>query len=131
MTGAHILVVDDDPDLREVVTLMLEAAGYRVRQAENGQIALERIKEELPGLILLDMKMPVMDGWSFAAEFHARYAHRVPIVVITAAEDARHRAREVEAEGWIGKPFELDELGTAVLRHLTSGEGGSGRVWLG
>jgi CheY-like chemotaxis protein len=110
MTAAHILVVDDDPDMQDVMVLALEAGDYRVCRASNGQEALERVEECVPDLILLDMRMPVMDGWAFSAELRRRYGHEVPIVVCTAAEDAQRRAREVGAVGCLSKPFELDEL---------------------
>lgn len=110
MTGAHILVVDDDPDMQDVMALALEAGDYRVCRASNGLEALERVEECAPDLILLDMRMPVMDGWAFAAELRQRHGHRMPIVVCSAAEDVQRRAREVDAVGCLSKPFELDEL---------------------
>ncbi len=118
MSSAHILIVDDDPDLQEVLALTLEAAGHRVSQAPHGALALECVARELPDLILLDMKMPVMDGWAFAAAFHARHGDGVPLVVVTAAEDARSRARETGAAAWLGKPFDLDALLETVERLL-------------
>jgi DNA-binding response OmpR family regulator len=120
MSSAHILVIDDDPDLQEVITLMLESAGHRVSQAPHGARALELVARELPALILLDMKMPVMDGWAFATEFHARHGHQVPLVVLTAAEDARLRAQETGADAWLGKPFDLEVLLATVERLLLS-----------
>ncbi|HZI05067.1 MAG TPA: response regulator [Archangium sp.] len=110
MTGAHILVVDDDPDMQDVMVLALEAGDYQVGRASNGQEALERVEACVPDLILLDMRMPVMDGWTFSAELRRRYGHEVPVVVCTAAEDAKRRAREVGAVGCLSKPFELDGL---------------------
>ncbi|MCY1082938.1 response regulator [Archangium lansingense] len=110
MTGAHILVVDDDPDMQDVMALALESGSYQVCRASNGQEALERVAERAPDLILLDMRMPVMDGWAFAAELRRRYGDRTPIVVCTAAEDVQRRAREIDAVGCLSKPFELDEL---------------------
>ena len=118
MTAPSVLVVDDDDDIREVLEMALEEQGYVVSQASNGREALEVVSQEMPSLILLDMKMPVMNGWEFAAELGQRYAQRAPIVVISAAEDARRRAAEVGAQGWIGKPFELDDLLEIVKRNL-------------
>lgn len=119
MNGAHVLVVDDDPDIVEVVALVLEMSGYRVSRASDGRGALRVLEHGLPQLILLDMRMPVMDGWAFARELRARYGHRVPVIVMTAAEDARLRAREVEAEDVLCKPFDVDALLAAVLRHVS------------
>jgi CheY-like chemotaxis protein len=116
-----LLVVEDDGDLRTVMELMLADAGYRVRTAANGAEALHELARELPELILLDMRMPVMDGWSFAREFRARYDHQRPIIVITAAEEAAGRAAAVEADGYLSKPFELDDLLATVERFLHEG----------
>jgi CheY-like chemotaxis protein len=110
MALAHVLVVDDDPDMQEVMALTLEVGDYRVSRASNGREALERVEAEMPDLILLDMRMPVMDGWTFAAELRRRHGRRAPIVVCTAAEDAQRRAREVDAVACLSKPFELEEM---------------------
>jgi len=118
-----VLVLDDDRDLSTLVTYILEAEGYRVRTAPDGRQGLEAIEREMPSLILLDMKMPVMDGWTFAREFRARYDARVPIVVLTAAEDAMKRARDVGAVDWVGKPFDLDVLIDVVGRYVGSSGG--------
>ena len=99
--------------------MVLEEDGYRVRGAKNGSEALDVLqKEGMPHLILLDMRMPVMDGWQFAAEFRARYDHKAPIIVMTAAGDSKQRAEDVQAEGWLGKPFRLDDLSSTVKRHI-------------
>jgi len=105
-----VLVVEDDGDLVSLMELVLTDAGYRVRTAPEGGVALARIAEEMPGLILLDMRMPGMNGWEFAREFRSRYGRAAPIVVVTAAENARARAAEVGADGWLSKPFEIDEV---------------------
>lgn len=118
--GRAVLVVEDDIDLRGMVQLLLEGAGYRVLTAGEGGEALQKIAQEMPGLIVLDMKMPGMDGWEFAREFRARYDRRAPIVVLTAAEDARKRAEEIGAEDYLGKPFEIDELLHKVEKYLGS-----------
>jgi CheY-like chemotaxis protein len=112
-----MLVVDDDADLRDVITIILTGAGYVVRTAANGQEALEMVARQLPALILLDMKMPVMSGWTFAEEFRSRYDRMVPIVVLTAASDARQRAEEIGAEGWLSKPFDVTELLDTVAHY--------------
>ncbi len=113
-----VLIVEDDLDLLGMVRILLEGAGYRVMTATQGVQALEEIAQEMPGVILLDMKMPVMDGWMFAREFRARFDRDAPIVVLTAAEDARRRAEEIGAEGYLGKPFEIDDLIRVVERYI-------------
>ncbi len=114
----RVLVVEDDRDLVSLLQIVLTDAGYRVATAGEGVEALERVSEEMPELILLDMRMPVMNGWEFAREFRARYGRGAPIIVVTAAENARLRAQEIGAEGWLEKPFELEEVLTAVARVL-------------
>ena len=120
MTPRSVLVVEDDPDLLALLEMILEDAGHRVRTAPEGFAALARVDEEMPGVILLDMRMPGMNGWEFAREFRARYGHACPIVVVTAAENARARAEEIGAEGWLAKPFELEDVLSTVERHLAA-----------
>lgn len=82
-----VLIVEDDPESRAVTRAMMEKAGWAVTDAENGRVALERIKENRPALILLDLMMPDMDGFEFAAELHQHPDWRsIPIVVLTAKD---------------------------------------------
>ena len=74
----------------------------------------------MPDLVFLDMKMPVMNGWEFTNEFYRLYDHRAPLLVMTAAADAEKRAQEVEADGFIGKPFDLDLLLKKINEALLS-----------
>jgi len=110
-----ILVVDDDADLREFLRVMLTSIGFEVISAANGQEALDVMEGHEPDLILLDMKMPVMDGWEFSRALEDRGAHP-PVVVLTAAPDPAARAAEVHADGWLGKPFEYEELEATVRK---------------
>jgi CheY-like chemotaxis protein len=107
-----ILVVEDDEDILSTLETFLEGEGYRVQAAANGHEALEAIKgrEQLPALILLDMRMPVLDGWHFAAVFREQYGGATPIVVMSAAADTAQRAQEIGANGWLSKPFQLSAL---------------------
>lgn len=116
--GGSILVVEDDPDLLSLMEMILVEAGRRVRTAAEGGAALERAKEEMPALILLDMRMPGMNGWDFAREFRARHGAASPIVVVTAAENARRRAEEIGADAWLAKPFDIDDVLALVERFL-------------
>lgn len=113
-----VLVIDDDADMIEVIELVLQDAGYRTRTALNGREALEAVeKGGMPALIVLDMSMPVMNGWQFADVFHARYGRDVPIVVATAAEHVRSRSDGIGAVGVLPKPFEVSDLLRVVARH--------------
>lgn len=116
----NILIVEDDDDLRDLVRTMLELEGFDVRTAQHGLEALARVAEHMPDLILLDIKMPVMDGRNFTVEFKARHGGSVPIVVMTAAEHAANRAQELGALGWLSKPFAYDELVKTVRSHLSA-----------
>jgi DNA-binding response OmpR family regulator len=113
-----VLVVEDDEDIRGFLAIVLEEAGYAVTSAANGAEALQRVAQESPDVILLDMKMPVMDGWEFAQHYRAYTAMQAPIIVMTAARDARLRAREVDAVEVLSKPFNIEELLTTVERAL-------------
>ena len=120
MTARSVLVVEDDPDLLALLEMILADAGHAVRTAPEGAAALARVAEEMPGVILLDMRMPGMNGWDFAREFRARHGRACPIVVVTAAENARARAEEIGAEGWLSKPFELQDVLETVERQLAA-----------
>jgi CheY-like chemotaxis protein len=117
-----VLVVDDDRELLDLIAFVLESEGYAVTTAENGWAGLAAVSRHLPDLVLLDMKMPVLDGWEFARELRHRRNPAVPIVVITAAEDARRRAQEVGAVGWLAKPFDLADLLAVVQENVGAPE---------
>ncbi|MDB4937366.1 MAG: hypothetical protein JWP87_4338 [Labilithrix sp.] len=108
--GSSVLVIEDDPDMRGLLVLMLEDRGHQVLAACDGREGLDIAERSKPDLILLDMKMPVMDGWEFARRYREEERDPSPIVVMTAAEDPRTRAEEIGAAGWLGKPVELDVL---------------------
>lgn len=111
----HVLVVDDDPNITEAVRDGLEFEGYRVTTARNGVEALREVSDDPPTLILLDMRMPIMSGWEFAAQYRVA-GRRAPVIVMTAAANARAWADEIEADAVLPKPFTLDDLMTAVSR---------------
>ena len=120
-----VLVVEDDADLAALLQMILGDAGYAVRTAADGAQALSRVAEAMPALILLDMRMPVMNGWEFARTFADRYGRAAPIIVVTAAENARARAAEIGADDWLEKPFDLDAVLGAVAR-LVGGDARTG-----
>lgn len=115
MTASRVLVVDDDPGIRAVVAETLELEGYRVETVADGAQALRAIERERPALVLLDMRMPVLDGWGVARELRERGV-AVPVVVMTAAQDARRWAAEIAAPAFLAKPFDLDDLVRVVER---------------
>jgi CheY-like chemotaxis protein len=122
--GQHetVLVVDDDTSILDTVSAILSGEGYDVVSAASGQEALEAVARKQPLLILLDMRMPIMDGWAVARALRGQGIN-VPIIVMTAAESAKRWADEVGAEGYLAKPFGLDELLATVERFSASGGG--------
>jgi two-component system chemotaxis response regulator CheY len=115
---APILVVDDDPTILATVSEALDFEGFPVVTATNGAEALEVVDRNRPSLVLLDMRMPVLDGWGFMRAVRERGLN-LTVVVMTAAADARRWAREIDAQGVLAKPFELDDLLGAVVRLRT------------
>jgi CheY-like chemotaxis protein len=117
--GPTILVIDDDQGIRDVLLEVLSTEGYRVATATNGREALSQLEDRtLPSLILLDLMMPVMDGWQFRAQQSAdpRLA-RIPVVILSADRRAKQAATLLGAAGCLVKPVGLDELLSVVSRH--------------
>ena len=119
----RVLVVDDDPTILLTVSQTLDDEGYPVSTATNGQEALEVAERSRPRVVLLDMRMPVLDGWGFARAARER-GLPLEILVMTAAADAGRWAAEVGAAGHLPKPFDLDELLGLVEAHCRARAGG-------
>jgi CheY-like chemotaxis protein len=115
MTQCLVLVAEDDEILRETLSETLRLEGYIVAVASDGAQALTALERLRPNVVLLDMTMPVLDGKAFAKELEARGLH-VPIVVMTAAANADNCAEEIDADGWVAKPFKLSDLLPAIER---------------
>jgi DNA-binding response OmpR family regulator len=122
MAKNTVLVVDDDHDIREVLTLTLSREGYDVLPASNGKVAfelLERQGEDLPGLIILDLTMREMSGAEFLSELHSKHADkwaRIPVVVASAAtKEATEGLPPVAL--FLRKPMELLDLLAVVERY--------------
>jgi excisionase family DNA binding protein len=109
--GPLVLVVDDDPKVREFMRINLELEGYSVREADGGEQALQAIEDQAPDLVLLDVVMPGVDGWQLLRQLEERHGS-IPVIMFSgqvddgsAAEAAQHGAR-----GFIGKPFDPQDL---------------------
>jgi len=113
-----VLVVDDDQALREVIEWALVDEGFLVTVAENGAAALRVVEQTAPSAILLDMRMPVMDGWEFARSYRELAVPHAPVIVLTAAQDAAEWARQIDAADYLGKPFDMSELLDTLKRHI-------------
>ena len=114
-----VLVVDDEPRLVDVVRMNLEVEGYRVVAAASGMEALERLKQDLPDLVILDVMMPEMDGYETLRQI--RDVSNVPVIMLTVRQDEQDRIRglEIGADDYLGKPYSPRELQSrikAVLR---------------
>lgn len=114
----YILVIDDDPAILMTVADILIDEGYSVRTVPSGVEGLAMIDDERPMLIILDMRMPGLDGWGVARSLRDR-AIAVPLIVMTAAQDMRW-GREIGAAHILEKPFDLEDLLTAVRGIITA-----------
>ena len=115
-----ILIVEDDPDIRETLAEILQDEGYSVSGAANGQEALTHLRSgrPMPRLILLDLMMPVMDGWEFRSEQKQDPAlAAVPVIVVSGDGNIAQKALSVEAAGYLGKPIDLDALLETIEAH--------------
>ena len=121
------LVIDDEPPIRLLCRVNLEAEGMRVLEAADGRTGIELAQKEQPNAILLDVMMPGMDGWAVAEQLlqDARTAE-IPIIFLTARADLRDRARGMDLGGleYITKPFNPVELATLVQEVISAVERG-------
>lgn len=120
MSKNRILLVDDEPDIVETVTFMLQARNYSVKVASGGLEGIEKAKSEHPDLILLDIMMPDMDGYEVCTKLKADEATKdIPIVMLTAKgeSEAVLRSHSLGADGYVVKPFSLPTL-LSKLRNL-------------
>jgi len=108
-----VLVVDDDYDIRALITQILQLEGYRVLAAPDGRAALAKLRaaDERPALILLDLMMPGMNGWQLQEELIKDPAlAAIPVLVLSGDDDVVHKAGEIGAAGWLKKPLDLKVL---------------------
>ena len=111
-----VLVIDDDPDILATVSQILEVEGYDVLSARNGAEALNVLDATRPDVIILDMMMPVMDGWEFRRRLFDHGAAQTPVIVVSADRDVSRKAATIRADGYLAKPFDLDDLIAQVNR---------------
>jgi len=116
----HILVVDDDATIRELIELALTDEGYEIIAARNGAEALAVVGAAPVDLILLDIRMPIMDGWTFARTYRDLPGPHAPIIVLTASRGTGEGAADVAVAAFLAKPFEIAPLLAAVAHALTS-----------
>jgi CheY-like chemotaxis protein len=118
-SGTSILIIEDNLDLRVTLSLFLEDLGYPTVRAANGLEALSQLRSTpLPGLILLDLIMPVMNGWVFRAEQRQDpQLSAIPIVVISGADGTHRQAVALNAVACLGKPIDLNTLLALVTQY--------------
>jgi DNA-binding response OmpR family regulator len=115
---SYVLVVDDDPAIRGLLADALKGEGYAVDLAAHGREALEAMRARRPATIILDLMMPIMDGFSFMEACRQEHlCEDVPIVVISAVQDAIDRIHDVRVHACIAKPFDLDDLVRTVATY--------------
>jgi chemotaxis protein histidine kinase CheA/ActR/RegA family two-component response regulator len=111
--AGHVLVVDDSPSVRRVVSSMLKAHGWEVQSARDGVEALEAIARQAPVAVLLDIEMPRMDGYELMATIRSQQQYRhLPLIVLTSRAAAKHQQRAIQlgADAYVVKPYQDDEL---------------------
>jgi len=128
--SAKILVVDDDPDMREALQIILESGGYTVVMAEDGEKCLSKLKEEQPDLLILDLLMPRMDGFEVCKALkdprYAKYA-RMPIIILSSVQEGVSQRRyeletgvRLDVDDYVEKPIEssilLERVGKIIKR---------------
>lgn len=117
----RILVVDDEPELRMILGRWLEAEGYEVLLAANGVEALLQLKDHHPHLVLLDIKMPLLDGWAVLQAIRSNeQTAGLPVIMLTAhgEMDSLLESQRMHANDFFIKPFKLEELREFIKRYL-------------
>lgn len=114
MGTGRVLVVDDDPDIRDLLISVLSDDGYEAESARNGRDALEVLDRWPADVIVLDLMMPVMDGWTFAKRMKEKWS--IPFVVLSAATDVTRHAELMGAADVVAKPFDLEQLLPCIAR---------------
>ncbi len=122
-----VLLIDDDEMLRKMTGILLSKQGFEVIAVENGAKGLQQLKVMLPDIILMDVMMPDMDGFTACREIRANPATaHIPIIMLTALDNAENKVKGFEggADDYLSKPFEIAEL-TAQIKLITSRAEGS------
>jgi CheY-like chemotaxis protein len=121
MHSGTVLLVEDDDDIRGSIAEILREEGFEVVGASDGDEALRFLRgaAEPPRLILLDLMMPVMDGWAFrAAQLADERLAKIPVVILSAATDVRRHAQQLRVDDYLVKPLDVPLLLNAIERHI-------------
>lgn len=117
---APILVVEDELQVRQTIQWVLEDEGLPVQTASNGEEALNVAEQRRPALVVLDMALPILNGDDVAAGLRSTYGDEIPILVVTADGRAAAKAERIGAFDYLQKPFDIDDLVSAVQRGLAA-----------
>ena len=119
-----VLIIDDDEAIREMVQVMLEDASYKVIVAQDGVEALQKLEATRPDLIVTDLVMPSMNGYTFLNLLRQKQLSPIPIIVFTASTTSIQEVEQIEVAGYtyLAKPFEMDELLTKINQLLTNSQ---------
>jgi len=119
MAGKKILVIDDEEQLALAVKIRLQSKGYQVLSASNGRQALEVMSQDRPDLVLLDVLMPIMDGYSCLREINQRFGRgKMPVIILTARDQLKELFDLEGIEDYIIKPFDHEDLLVRIERVL-------------
>jgi adenylate cyclase len=118
---AKILIVDDEPFNVDVLQQELDELEYHIITASNGKEALDQIRKHQPDLILLDLMMPILDGFAVLSEIKGDHSLRdIPVIIVSAADDSKSIVKGIKqgADDYITKPIDADHLKMKVKEHL-------------
>ncbi len=123
--GKHIVYIEDEPEMIDLVKLILTRKGYQVTGAAGGQAGLDIVREQIPDLILLDLMMPDIDGWDVYQQIRAdETTHHIPVIVVTAKAQNIDRVLGLhiaKVNDYIAKPFSPQELINSIEKVLADG----------
>ena len=120
MTGRpRVLIVEDNADVRRLYAIGLNQHGFEVKLAANGAEAVDRVESEKPDLILLDLGMPIMDGWELIAKINpSEQVSFIPVVIVTGQTNSNDRQRHRCIIGWLAKPAAIEQIVTVITHAL-------------
>jgi len=116
----RVLIIDDDEAVCEVLRDVLTDEGYAVATVPHGAAALELVKHHHPAVIILDLRMPIMDGWSFAEQYRRQAKPAASLILVSAMKDIEESARRIGAATFIQKPFELTDVVSKIERCIAA-----------
>jgi len=122
-TKPRILIVEDDQDLRTILRMQLLSEGFEVSEACDGAEGYAAVQADCPDFVILDLMMPVMDGFGFLKRVRSSQTLvELPIMILTASEDERNKLRgfQYQADAYMNKPYDLEVLTDEVRRRLTA-----------